>query len=173
MAIQPGIYQAKIVDYGIGHTKAGDPQVMILFEFNGAEGQRHEMTWLGTLKEGKGQEITLKALLTCGMRGNDIDALADGVVSNILDVNSPVNITLQLEPNQEGKQVLRVKWINAVGGKVFRDKLSRNEAKIKMGALNLKGAMAAVRAETGIKDAPRQQAVGQSFSPDDQDDIGF
>jgi hypothetical protein len=161
--IQSGKYQGKIIDYGIGETRGGSPQVMILFEMLDQEMDRHELTWYGTLKEGKGQEITLKALLTCGMKGNDLDALADGVLSNILDVDTPVSLTVEREPrldamgNSTGETVAKIKWINRAGGAAFQSKLSRDEAKSKISSLNLKNALAAARHETGIKDVPRKQ----------------
>lgn len=174
MATQPGIYKAKISNYGITNTKAGDPQIAVLFDFENQEKVPCEMTWFGTLKEGKGRDITLKALLTMGMRGNDIEALAGGLDSNTLNPENPVNITIDEEPDQAGKYHMRVKWINSVGGAAFRDKLTKDEAKVKLGALNLKGAMALIRAETGIKDEPKKAAPSRPAPGDfTMDDIPF
>lgn len=182
--IEAGNYQAKIVDYGIGATKSGDPQVMVLFEFSDAEGQRHELTWFGTLKEGKGQEITLKALLTCGMVGNEVENLAEGVLSNVLDVDTPVQIVVEREAgrDQSGSPTAqtypRIKWINRLGGTAFANKLTKHDAKFKMSALNLKAAVMDMRQKTGVKDAPRvaQPAQTHKSNPDFMDaneDIGF
>lgn len=66
--INPGKYTAKIKDYGIGSTKAGEPKAMILFTFKDQNGAEKELTWSGSLKEGRAREITIDALLTCGLK---------------------------------------------------------------------------------------------------------
>lgn len=166
MEMKPGKYEATISDYGIGATKSGDPQVMILFNYKDAEGKDHEITWYGSLKE-KALKITLKSLLTCGFKGNDVSALAEGCMGNALDVNTPVQIDIQLEPSMDGtKSFLRVKWINPLGGAAFRSKFSKGEAVTKLGALNIKGELAALRQEMGVKASAKAQA-------DDFDNLPF
>lgn len=175
--IEAGRYEARIVNYGIGTTKAGNPQVMVLFEFEDKDQDRHEITWYGTLKEGRGQEITIDSLLVMGMVGNDLTALADGVESGLLNVDSPVNITVALETTEQGQTFAKVQWVNALGGKAFRDKLSKNEAQVKLGALNLKGAVMSRRKETGIQDTGQtyKKASGgfDSYNPAEEDDLPF
>lgn len=169
--IEAGIYEAKIIDYGIGTTKAGDPQMMILFEFNDLDNQRHEITWYGSVKSPKAQEITAKTLLYCGMTGNDPMEIADGVSTNILDAVTPVKITIELEPKQDGLGTFaKVAWVNRAGNGAFAKRLSKSEAKVKLGALNLKGTMMIARQDTGIQDKPRTAPpTGDYF----KDDIGF
>lgn len=171
--IQPGIFEAKISNYAITTTQGGDPQVAILFDYNDHEGTPHEITWFGTLKEGKGQEITLKTLLYCGFAGTDPAELASGVESNLLDTVTPVKITIE-ENNYNGKTSMRVQWVNRIGGNMA-GKLSASEAKVKMGALNLKAQLEMIRQSTGIaKPAAKAQAkVAATREPGEDDDIDF
>lgn len=167
--IKAGRYTASIVNYGITQKEGKDPQVAILFEFEDQDRDRHEMTWFGTLKEGKGQEITLKALLACGMTGNDVAALADGVESNVLDAATPVSIVMA-QQTYEGKTHMRVQWVNTLRTG-FQGKLDKGEAKVKLGALNLNAQLAFLRNELGIKDQPRSAMNGtQSMAPVDTND---
>lgn len=174
--IQAGIYEANISEYGIGPTKSGDPQVMILFNYNDLEGTPHEITWFGSLKEGKAQEITMRTILYCGFNGSDPADLAEGVSSGLLDVATPVKITIE-ESEYQGKKSMKVAWVNRMGSQSMEKRISKSEAKIKLGALNLKGALAAMRQETGIRVEPRASkpamAVGQSTPSFEDDDIGF
>jgi hypothetical protein len=151
--ILAGKYQAKILDYGIGLTEAGNPQIMIILGFD--DGQPRELTWYGSLKEGKAREITIKALLACGLKGNDIDGIADGIGGGPLDADTPVSITVEYETNQNGKSFPRVRWINR-SGSALKNKMTKEEAKIKLGCLNLKGEVIAARQETGLKE-PKQK----------------
>lgn len=164
--IKPGIYQATISNYGIGVTQNGNPQVMILFNFQDHENAPREMTWYGSLKEGKAQEYTLKTLLYCGFSGSDPAEIADGIESGLLDHITPVKITVE-EHEYEGKKSMRVSWVNKIGSKAMEKRITKSEAKLKLGTLNLKGTLAAVRQETGIKAEPRpaKAAVGQNNPP--------
>lgn len=147
--VQAGKYTAKILDYGIGITKAGDPTVVVRFGF----GQGQSLIWNGSLKEGKAQEITIKALLTLGLSNEDnLEALADGIDSNLLDINREVEIDVQPD-TYEGKTRMRIAWINPLGGSTFRNAMSKNEFKIKLGGMNLKAAVKAAKLERGITDS--------------------
>lgn len=166
--LQQGKYEAKIIDYGVGTAKSGSPQVMILFGIQ-TQDSFHELTWYGNLSD-KAMKYTLEALLACGMQGNDVAALADGVNSGLLDVDTPVSVTVAHEMSEkDGKTYARIKWVNRAGGAAFKNKLSKQEATIKLGALDLKAQMAFMRQELGVADAPRGNGKAQNFS----DDIPF
>lgn len=157
--IVPGKYTAKISNYGITPTKSGDPQIAVLFDFNDQDGTPHEITWFGSLNGEKAQEITSKACLTMGLVGNDLGKIAAGVEGGALDHETPVSI--QIEPHTwDGKTVMRVKFINRLGGQAFQKKLSESEAKLKLAALNLGGVVAAARQELGIKDERKAKPAG-------------
>jgi hypothetical protein len=67
--INPGTYPAKVISHAISETRGGDPQAAVTFSFD-ANGPK-TMTWYGSFKEGKAREITIKALLACGLKGNN------------------------------------------------------------------------------------------------------
>lgn len=167
--IKPGKYKANILDYGIGQTKSGDPQVMIQLNYQDSDQDVHEITWFGSLKEGKAQEITIETLLRCGMKGNDVAAVAGGIESDTLDV-AP-QYTIAITPHEyQGKTSMRVAWISNGGAGLAEKKISKQEAATKLGALNLKGAVAKMRSDTGMKDEPRK-APAPAAPLDDLDDV--
>src|SRR5690606_25930509 len=129
----PGKYEAKPKQWGLGTTSKGNPQVIVLFGIDDQDGDHHEMTWFGTLKEGRGQEITLDSLLFMGFKGNDLTTLADGVEGGALDMDTPVSITIAEETNEKGQTFMKVQWVNRVGGAAFKDALSKKEAQVKLG----------------------------------------
>ncbi len=175
MTIENGRYTAKITDYGIGTTQAGKPQIIITLSVADKDGKAHDLTWYGSLNEGKAQEITFKTLFACGFWGNDVDALANGPQSNLLDMTAAVSVTIENQPSvkDETKIYPKVLWINRIGGNALTTKITASEARLKMTNLNLKGGLAAFRKENNISnDQPAQKAVGQSFA-ESSDDVGF
>lgn len=164
--IQPGVYQANIINYGIDVNKNGNAQAAILFEYNDHDGQRHEVTWFGSFKEGKALEITLKTLLACGFSKDDPAELAAGYDSHALDVSTPVKITIE-EQEYEGKKFMRVQWVNPL--RQFKS-MSKDEAKVKLGAMNLKAQLALMKQELG---QPVRQEKPMREHGDDSDDLNW
>lgn len=142
-------YTARIKDYGIGTTKAGDPKAMVMFTFKDENGTSVDMTWSGSLREGRAREITIDALLVCGLKGNDLSKLAQGAESGVLDLNRDLSITVE-EEEYNGKTYKKIKWINAPGGAGFRD-IDPSTVK-KLTGMNLSGDVEARRKQSGIKD---------------------
>ena len=173
--MKPGDYQARIVNYGITNNKAGDPQLAILFEYNDEENQRHEVTWFGSFKE-KALEWTLKTLIVCGFSGEDPAELATGVESGLLDTISPVTIVLD-EQEYQGKRFIRVTWVNPSGGKSLGGRITKEEAKVKLGAMNLRGQMAMIRQKEGVPKPQSRPTAPRMREPGDDDldfgDVGF
>jgi hypothetical protein len=166
MKINEGTHQGRIIDYSITSTKAGDPQVTILFGIDPADGGHYELQWNGSLKEGKAREITFKALKACGLRGYDIEPLADGVTSGALDTDATVNLVVEYETNPDsGKQYPRIRWINRAAS--IQNKFSRNEVKIKLGALNLKGDFMRIAQEQGITDPQKPKTEAKKTASGD------
>lgn len=149
--IDPGRYLGKVKQYGIGTTKAGDPNVTVIFGFKDNLNQERELTWFGSLKEGRAREITIDALLVCGFKGNDIGALAGGPETGLLDLNTDVDLVVENE-EYNGKVSTKIKWINRAGGAAFKDKADPSLIQ-KMAGMNLKADVAARRAATGVKDS--------------------
>ena len=146
--IKPGKYTAKIVDYGIGETKAGNPQAAVVFEFKDDQERKWSLSWFGHFTE-KTIEKTLDALLVCGLHGNDVGAIASGPEGGALDMSRDVSITVEHETDDKGKTRAKVRWVNRVGGNSFK-RMEQSQAVAKLG--NLKGAVLARRQETGIQD---------------------
>ena len=131
--IQPGTYVVKIASHAISETKAGLPQAAITFS-NG-------LTWFGSFKEGKAREITLKALLTCGLKGNN--------PAGPLEIGREVSIVVDDETGEDGKTRTKVRWVNALGGGI-KNVISPDHAKAKL--QGLEGAVMAARSEHGGSD---------------------
>ena len=166
--VRAGTYDARVVDYGVGSNKKGDPQIEVKFAFN-ADGQERTLTWFGGVTD-KSLPHTMKALHIMGFDGSRmLDELADGVNSGILDTIGQVSIVVEHD-TYEGKTFARVKWINQIGGAGFRNLMDRGQAKTKLGAVNWKGALAAVKQDMGApktQTRPMQKAAGaEDFDPE-------
>lgn len=141
--IPDGRHMAKVIDYGLSETKAGDPQVRVRFKL---DGDGSEITWFGSLKEGKAQEITVDALLVMGFTGSDLTALEGGSGSKVLNEEKSVSIVVEAE-TYNGKTTSKVKWVNSIdGGAKKLDPSKKSSLK------NLGGLVMARRKELGIED---------------------
>lgn len=112
-----GVFEGKIVDYGVSLTSSDKPQVFITGEFM-ADGETKKMTWYGQLT-GKGTDITMRTLLYCGLAPNDagkLNTLEKGPVSGLLDTEKQMSFDVQQETyyTKEGtpKEKTFIKWIN-------------------------------------------------------------
>jgi hypothetical protein len=161
--IKPGPYEAKIVDYGIGSTKAGNPQVAIVFQFEDDTTVRHRLTWYGHFTE-KTLERTIDSLLICGMRGDDPRVLAGGPESGTLDMETEVSIVVEHEKDEEGHIRAKIRWINRAGGSSFR-KMPQEDVKRKLP--DLRGMVKMRRKETGMKNEPKSVAPPYEAPPFD------
>ncbi len=132
--IQPGTYVAKVVSHAISETKAGDPQAAVTFGFDG-----HTMTWFGSFKAGKASEITIKALLVCGLKGNN--------PAGPLEIGKEVSIVVEEEIGQDQKARMKIRWVNALGGGI-KNVIAQDLAKAKLSALE--GAVMAARSGQGV-----------------------
>jgi hypothetical protein len=180
--MQPGTYKAQVLNYTISQTKAGDPQVEVLFEYNDGDttqvgGTHHQVRWWGSLKQGKGQEWTLKTLDLLGFSGKtneDFAKLADGFESGMLDPTREVSIVLEEDAKDDGRKFIFVKYVNdlnrAPAG--FKSALSRGEANVKLGALNLAGQMAMLRSQAPAK-APATRPIPAPAGREPGDDVDF
>lgn len=130
-------YRATIVSHAISETKAGDPQAVITLSYD-SDGPK-SITWYGSFKE-KALPHTLKALLVCGLQGNN--------PSGALEIGKEVYITIGDEAGSDGKMRTKVKWINPVGG--FRKVMPQDLAKSKLSALE--GAVMSARASLNINE---------------------
>lgn len=152
--IPAGNYSARPISHGLGESKTkGTPYAEVRFQT--ADGS--EVTWQGWLTDGA-LPYTLKKLVTLGFSGSDPIELAG---DRFLLSHDPVTIVVEHETNEKGSTYPKVAAIFAP-----RPTMTPQQAKVKLGAMNLKGQLAAIRAEMGVK-APTQQA--QTPKIDDTD----
>lgn len=137
---------AKVVDYGIVMTKDGTaPMVKIQFKETETGKDRY---WTGSLKEGRAQEITVDALLVCDLKSDEIEKLALGTASGLLNTDKEVQLTIENE-EYEGKTYEKVKWVNEVGGGGFAKRISESDAVARIAACNVGFTLKAKRQEKG------------------------
>jgi hypothetical protein len=139
-----GRYSAVVKDYGISETKAGDAQVFIAFDVAHGEGTT-ALTWFGSLKEGKAQEITLKGLLAAGFTGKDVTDLIDGPDGGAIPLGTEVSLVIENE-EYEGANRARIRWVNKPGGGGVQ-RADATTAKAKLAKLGLAGKLAQVKAQ--------------------------
>lgn len=135
--VKPGTYLAKVVSHAISETKGGEPQAAITFSFD-ADGRGQTMTYYGSFKE-KAREFTIKALLACGLKGNN--------PAGALEIGKEVSIVVENEEGQDGKTRSKIRWVNQAGG--IRNVIPQDLAKSKLAALE--GAIMAARHDLGIR----------------------
>lgn len=135
--INPGTYKAIVVSHAISETKAGEPQAAIVFSFD--DGGPKTITWFGSFRE-KARPITIKALLVCGLQGNN--------PAGPLEIGREVSIVVDDETGNDGKVRTKVKWVNQLGG--TRNVIAQDLAQAKLSALE--GAVMAAREELAIPD---------------------
>lgn len=141
----PGVFEAKVVDYGVTKSKADKPMAMIRFIYSGEDGTDKFINWYGSFASEKSSEITCAALALCGWSTNNPADLAKGKGSGVLDETKTVSITLANE-EYNGKTNLKVKYINPVGGAAFRNQIGQADAVKMFAGLNIGGIAAKARA---------------------------
>lgn len=146
--IEPGKYQAKIVDYSVIENDAGEPVVIIRFKFG-----ENQWAWTGGFGSDKARERTLKTLMTCGLKSDDLELLADGPASNLLDTETELEIVLE-ESEYNGKKRLQISYVNAPGGRSFGEAMTKQNARAKFGGMNVKGSLAAMGFKKKTDDIP-------------------
>lgn len=139
-----GRFKARVTDYGISETLGGDPQIFVVFDVDFSTGLT-PMTWYGTLKEGKGRDITLKALLTLNMQGNDIGALLDGKDGGAIPLGSEASI-VTAENEYNGKTSVRIAWVNSADGGAAVQRVDKATGLAALAKLNLTGDLLRLRA---------------------------
>ena len=148
--MKAGTFEAKIEDYSIGETKAGDPQFKIRFKTS----EGWSITWFGTMKAGKAAEITLRTLAFCGLKSADLGVIGDGPKGGALDMNTPLNIEVKARM-YNGTEKLEVSHVGRA--QAFNtDPTVVASAKEKLKAFA--GEWAETRQNYGVKQGPRNVA---------------
>jgi hypothetical protein len=150
--ITPGKYRAKAASATLGKTSTGKEQVYVDFELISGEAKGQHLGWYGYFTENTA-ERTLESLEYCGWDGNSIRELR-GLGSK------EVELVVEYERNeQDGKEYLRVRWVNKVGGGVKE-------------ALTGAGVVALEQKLKGLMLARRQKRQAMREPGDDSDEFG-
>ncbi len=136
--INPGSYDAKIVDYGLTETKNNKPMAFVTFGIQDAQDSYVELTWRGLLDpkpsaEGKKapSEYTVKTLLDCGFKGESIENMAAGKDSNIIDIGH--EMTVVVEDNEyDGETYSQIRWVNIKGETHGPSRMTQDQASAKL-----------------------------------------
>lgn len=146
--VQPGTYEAKISDYGVKQTNNGKTFIEIQFSVEG----QGTVKWNGYLTE-KTVERTFQTLAYCGLSGSDPTVLAEGPSSGALDMDSPMNILVEIQKDKDGAptKYTQIRYINRISKPVSPEQ--RASAKAAMAQFT--GDWMKVKTEMGIKSEPK------------------
>lgn len=167
-----------LIDYGLTKAKSGAVQVALLFEFEGADGAKHQMPWFGSLKKSEdpnkrgGRDITLDTLAVLGFQASDLSVLADGLQSKALRTDVQVSLAVDERKDQEGKVQIQIKWVNPLGGGTFRNRISRQDAVREMQGMDIRADIARRNQGQQQRPQPIQQGGGggwNGFAPPEDD----
>lgn len=148
--LEPGKYTAKISDYAIITTSKGDPAIKIEFWVKTELGNDEHVSWQGSFKEGKAREITMKALLTCGLCSPaNLADLAKRKEGHALDLGRDISITVKHDQVGD-KTYANVEWINPVGGMAFMNTMAQGDFAAHISRMGLEGSFMAIAKEHGI-----------------------
>lgn len=147
-AMGPGTYRAKAVEHKLGETSTGKEQVLVTFEVQAGEHKGQRLFWYSFFTD-LTIDRTLESLEHAGWDGESLSAM-HGLGSK------EVELVCEFEKSQkDGKDYLRVRWVNEVRGAVLKKELDRG------GVLaleeRLKGAMLARKQK-------REEAGDDSFN---------
>jgi hypothetical protein len=104
--LEPGKYEAKILDYGVVQGNKA-PQVKVVFGIKNGP----SYSWFGQLGTEKSQEITTKNLITMGANPSNIEKVENGLNSGVLDTNKVFEIVVA-DRTYNGKTYTEIKYIN-------------------------------------------------------------
>lgn len=166
--IDKGTYRAVPVDAALGKTGTGNEQIVVMFELADQSGRR--IGWYGYFTD-KTFDRTVESLRHLGWTG---DNLADFTAGLPADANQEVEIVIDHEPDQEGNDRARVRWINSGRGVAVKDRLDEDQARA-FGA-QMRGRIAAMqgRRPSPPKPAPPKAAAHASVvRPPLSNDVPF
>ncbi len=117
--IADGTYKAKAVDWALGETKAGKPQIAVTFQLTGEGAPR--ITYYGSFSDAA-YEYTVQRLRVCGWTGDDLTQL-DSIGTH------EVELVIKAD-TYEGKTRAKVQFINRPGeGGGLKSKMTEASAR--------------------------------------------
>jgi hypothetical protein len=173
--VQPGRYQARIKDWGLEEVEklGGLIKAVIQFDVNvptvDSDSEYVSGRWEGFLetKEGRPNMKTMKTLVTCGLKSDDVMDLA--ISGSALDNTKDYEVTVTAE-TVNGKTYNRIEWVNlpGLGGGINKAKPTKKlPAKFKAALADARKALNVPAPKTVKNYAP-----GAS-EPDTTDELGF
>lgn len=133
-----GTYTATVIDHAISEARSGNLQAVVTFGFEVA-GAQHTLRWYGSFSE-KALKHTAKALLACGLRGNN--------PAGPLEIGKKVSIVVDIEKDEQGRETNKVRWVNPVSS--IRNVVNADLAIAKLS--QLEGAIAAARQDLNFSE---------------------
>ena len=133
--MEAGKHKAKALDYKFGRSAKKNEQVLVTFEFTDGPNKGKRMGWYGHFTE-KTIDKTLESLEICGWDGASL-AEMKGFGSQ------EVELVLEPEQGDDGREYMRVRWVNRIGGGGPKLKEELDQAGILALNERLKGAMLA------------------------------
>jgi len=137
--VNAGTYTAVVKEHAISETKSGNPQAVIKFGFV-SDGAPVTLTWYGSFSE-KAAPHTLKALVVCGLQGNN--------PAGALEIGKEVSIVVEEEEGDDGKARMKVRWVNSLHA--IKAVIPQDAAKAKLASLE--GAVMLARKNLNIPDS--------------------
>lgn len=149
--IPAGKYNARGVEAALGYTNGGKEQVAVELVILDGEYQGHSITWYGYFTD-KTTDRTLESLKLLGWPCDNLFDLSG------IDTND-VSITIEEEPDEQGEQRSRVRWINKPGGggPALKERMTDEQARAF--SARMKGAMLASKINGGAKPTPAARPV--------------
>lgn len=149
--VKPGKYAAKIIDADLWKSKKGDPVAVIMFEFSDEDQNPKRLTWFGSLTGGA-REITVRTLVTCGFKSDDLSDLTMGKGYLASEKEFEIKVENKPNPNKGNALEPRIQWIGLPGGAGgFRERMTKEDAVKLCGGLSLKADFMEAREKLGIK----------------------
>ena len=152
-------YRGRAIACGFGVAKTGTHQIFVTFEiveYSDAD-QRwlptgEEITWIGAFSD-KTTERTIESLGHLGWTGDNLEEL-DNPTPDALAALMPNDVDLVCEPEEyDGKQTLKVRWVNAPGAGRFKFATPLAGPALKGFASQMRGAIRNARGASGARQA--------------------
>jgi hypothetical protein len=170
-------YTAKAIGCSFGNSENGNTQIAIDFEITEGEHAGAWLPWVGHFTE-LTADRTIESLRHMGWQGDDLAEL-DGLDAAGIAEKLPDVVSLVCEPEEyDGKQRLRVRWVNKGAGK-FAFKAPVTGQDLRAFAAQMRAKVRAIRPEAGPRRTTAPAGNGSRptqphpNAPGNRDDIPF
>lgn len=125
MVLKADYYEAKPTDYGYIKSKDNVVQAAIEFEI---QPTGEKINWTGSTVNEKSTNFVMSVLKACGYKLDSlVREFADGVKSNLLDLDSKVRVSVEVEVSKAGNEYNKIGWVGERRQKFF-GQIDSNEA---------------------------------------------